>query len=77
MSSVEKTTLYLPGGLHRELQMAARRSGRPQAELVRVALQEYLDRMRRPKLSSIGAGEDPELAGKDTEQWLEREWAAR
>jgi predicted transcriptional regulator len=74
---VDKTSLYLPDELHRELQMAARRSGRPQAELIRVALQEYLRGMSAPKLSSIGAGKDTDLAGRDTEEWLEGEWAAR
>jgi predicted transcriptional regulator len=72
---MDKTTLYMPDDLHRGLQTAAKQSGRSQAELVREAVREYLSRMARPTLTSIGSGEDPGLAGKDTEDWLDKEWA--
>jgi predicted DNA-binding protein len=74
MSAVEKTTLYLPEDLQRALRTEARRSGRPQAELVRDALRAYLGDRAKPKLRSIGAGEDSELSGRDSESWLAREW---
>lgn len=77
MQVMDKTTLYMPTALHRGLQAAAKQSGRSQAELVREALREYLERMVGPTLASIGSGEDHGLAGKDTEEWLEKEWAAR
>jgi predicted DNA-binding protein len=76
-TQMDKTTLYMPDDLHRGLQIAAKQSGRPQAELVREALREYLNRLARPTLASIGSGDDTGLAGKDTEDWLEREWATR
>src|SRR5206468_1651199 len=43
---MEKTTLYLPKELQRELRETARREGRPQAALVREALDTYLLELR-------------------------------
>jgi plasmid stability protein len=71
---MEKTTLYLPEDLQRALRTEARRTGRPQAELVRDALRTYLGSRGKPRLRSIGAGEDAELSGRDSESWLSREW---
>lgn len=67
----EKITLYLPRELHRALKEAARQEGRPQAELVRGALEEYLGKRPRPSIGSIGAGEDEELSASRSEDWLE------
>lgn len=74
---MNKTTLYLPDELHLGVQTAAKQSGKSQAELVREAVRDYLGRMARPTLTSVGSGEDAGLAGKDTEDWLDKEWAAR
>lgn len=74
---VEKTTLYLPSELQRALQEQARRSGRPQAELVREALRSYLQGIAPPRPRSIGLGEDDQLAARDSEAWLERAWGRR
>lgn len=74
---VEKTTLYLPADLQRALQEQARRSGRPQAELVREALRAYLEGTASPRPRSLGLGEDAGLSGRDSEAWLERQWSAR
>jgi predicted DNA-binding protein len=76
-SGVEKTTLYLPRDLQRALREEARRSGRPQAELVRDALRAYLERRERPRARSIGIAADGRLAAGDIEAWLEREWDPR
>ncbi len=74
---VEKTTLYLPGELQRALRDEARRSGRPQAALVRDALRAYLSSRTRPSLTSLGLGEDPELSAREAEEWLDTEWSRR
>lgn len=74
---MEKTTVYIPEDLQRALRQAARRQGKPQAVLIRQALEEYLEKIGRPGLSSIGAGEDKELAARDTEGWLKSEWGGR
>jgi Arc/MetJ-type ribon-helix-helix transcriptional regulator len=70
----EKTTLYLPAELHRALKEHAHRSGRSQAELVREALESYLEEMAWPPPGSIGAGEDDSVSARESEDWLTREW---
>jgi hypothetical protein len=67
--TVEKTTLYLPADLQRALREASRRTGRPQAELIRQALYGYLEHERRPRPRYA-----PDVSGRDAEAWLEREW---
>lgn len=74
---MEKTTLYLPSDLQRALQEQARRSGRPQAELVREALRSYLEAAASPKPRSLGLGADAELSARDSEAWLARQWGVR
>ena len=74
---MEKTTLYLPTDLQRALQEQARRSGRPQAELVREALRTYLEGAAAPRPSSLGLGEDTELSARESKEWLARRWGER
>jgi hypothetical protein len=74
---MEKTTLYLPTELQRALKDAARRSGRPQADLVRDALTEYLAKQPQPSPRSIGLGNDPALDARRLEEILDREWGGR
>lgn len=74
---MQKTTLYLTAEIQRGLKEMAKRKGRPQAELIRTALAEYLEKSGRPTLRSIGAGEDSELEARDAERWLESEWGGR
>lgn len=71
---MEKTTVHLTLELHRALKTAARREKRPQAEVLRSALEEYLEREEHPLPLSLGLGEDEELSGADSEAWLEAEW---
>ena len=52
---VEKTTVYIDEPSKRELEALARRLGRPQAELLREALIEYLERQKRPTLPTFVA----------------------
>ena len=71
---MEKTTLYLPADLQHRLRAEARRRGRPQAELVRDALDAYLRRRKRPLPRFIGIVDDPGFDARDTDEWLDREW---
>jgi Arc/MetJ-type ribon-helix-helix transcriptional regulator len=71
---MEKTTVYLPGDLHRALKEVARAERRAQAEVLRQALEEYLGRRERPRLRSVGVGEDKELSGAESEDWLRARW---
>lgn len=52
---VDKTTVYIDQPTKRELEALAKRLGRPQAELLREALTQYLDRQKRPSLPSFVA----------------------
>lgn len=57
MSSLSKTTLYLPERDYRTLKALARRQGRSAAELVREAVAEYAQRHGGRRLPrSLGAG---------------------
>jgi predicted transcriptional regulator len=67
---MDKTTLYLPAELRRALADHARRTKRPQAAIVRDAIAAYVGSEPRAKLRSIGAGEDPELSGAASEDYL-------
>src|SRR5437870_4154035 len=74
VDSMEKTTLYLPPDLQRELREAANRAGRSQADVIRDAIRRYLEDVPRPKPRSFGAGEDAELTGRASEDWLRERW---
>jgi hypothetical protein len=74
---MHKTTLYLPEATRRQLRDMARRTGQPQADLVRQALDRYLNAEASPLPKSIGAGEDSELSGRDAEDWLRANWRPR
>lgn len=57
MSTLTKTTLYLPEADYRRLKALARREGRATAELVREAVAEYARRRGGTRLPrSLGAG---------------------
>lgn len=71
---MEKTTLYLPAELSLALKESARRSGRPQAQLIREALDAYLAQQPQPRPRSLAMGKDAKLAAKDSEAWLEQNW---
>jgi hypothetical protein len=73
---MKKTTLYLPDELQLLLKEAARRTGQSEATVVREALARYLEQIPRPLPQSIGAGEDPEVAARDSEDWLRAHWDA-
>ncbi len=75
--SMTKTTLYLPASLQRELRDEAKRSGRPQADLVREALTAYLAGRPRRLPRSIGVARDGTLPARETEEWLRAQWGSR
>jgi|HubBroStandDraft_4_1064222.scaffolds.fasta_scaffold1578188_2 hypothetical protein len=71
---MEKTTLYLEPELHRQLQDAARRQKRPQAQLIREAVAAYLAAQTPPWPRSIGMGEDGEIPASEIKDWLRANW---
>ena len=72
-----KTTLCLPADLRQRLKDASRRTGSPQAALVREALDRYLTATPPPLDTSIGAGDDPNLEARDAKHWLRERWTDR
>ena len=74
---MNKTTLYLPDGTRRRLRDFARRTGRRQAEVIREAVERFLDAEPAPVPTSIGSGEDDLLRGRETEDWLREHWRPR
>jgi predicted DNA-binding protein len=74
---VEKTTLYLPGDLQAALRVLAQRTGRPQAALIREALERYVAGQERPRFASRGAAQDGTLTGEDAKAWVHERWAER
>jgi predicted transcriptional regulator len=74
---MEKTTIYLPEDLHRALREAACAENKAQAEVIRRALEEYLERRERALPLSIGLEQDSGLSGAGSEAWLEAEWGRR
>jgi hypothetical protein len=77
MPSMTRTTVYFPLELQRELRDEARRSGTPQAELIRAAVEAFLRSRTRPVPRSIGVAESGALPARDTEAWLRQAWEAR
>lgn len=73
---MEKTTLYLPSRLQADLRAIARRTGRPQAALIRDALEAYVAGQEQPWPTSIGIEADGSMDGADVEGWLADEWEA-
>lgn len=71
---MDKTTIYIPTTLHVELKAIARRSGRPQSEVIREALAAYVEQQERPWPKSIGMAEEGSVSGADYEDWLAEHW---
>jgi predicted DNA-binding protein len=74
MAAMEKTTMYLPPEMHRRLEEAAKRSGQAQADIIREALQVWLDNQEQPTLRSLGAAKSNEITGRTARAWLRKNW---
>jgi predicted transcriptional regulator len=73
---MEKTTLYLPDDVQRRLRELSRRQHRPQAELIREAVAQYLAGQEHPWPKSIGAAEsDGSVPGGKASEWIDQEWS--
>ena len=73
---MKRTTVFLPEDLELLLQETARRKRRPQAEIVREALAQYLHTEARPWPRSIGMGDDPDrsVTSENAKQWVREQW---
>lgn len=74
---MEKTTVYLPVSLQERLRTAARREGRSQAQLVREAIEEHLERGARDIPNIVAMfDEAPRVTSDDVKARIRREWRA-
>ena len=71
---MDKTTLYLPPELNQALRDIARRTGRAEDDVIRAALQAYLEQQSRPSLRSLGVVNNPDVSAADDEAWLRAHW---
>jgi predicted transcriptional regulator len=71
---MEKTTVCLQKELRVALKDIARRTGRPQAALIRDAIATYVAQQERPWPKTIGMGESGIVSGADSEDWLRENW---
>ncbi|HSO28828.1 MAG TPA: CopG family transcriptional regulator [Candidatus Sulfomarinibacteraceae bacterium] len=74
---MEKTTLYLTEELQAELRALARSRGRPQAELIRDALAEYVARAERPWPRSIGIVSSGAVPAREAKARVRELWDER
>lgn len=73
---MDKTTIYLPTDLHESLKELARRTGRPQAALIREAVEAYVveNEAQPPWPKTIGMFPEISVASTEVEDWLEKNW---
>ncbi|GAC1327929.1 MAG: hypothetical protein NVS2B16_22420 [Chloroflexota bacterium] len=73
---MKRTTIFLTDDLEQMLQETARRTHRPQAEIVRDALSQYLRAQPRPWPRSIGVGSnaEPSVTSENVKEWVRDRW---
>lgn len=73
---MEKTTVYLTREQQEALGELSRRSGRPQAHLIREALAVYLVEHPAPRLrpNSWGSVADGSVSSEQVDDWLAENW---
>lgn len=73
---MKRTTIFLTDDLEQLLQETARRTHRPQAEIVRDALSQYLLAQPRPWPRSIGVGShtEPAVTSENVKEWVRTRW---
>lgn len=72
---MQKTTVYLPEGLARDLRELSARTGRSQADLIRTAVHDLVSGQGRPRPRSVGLIDDPDGPPASTsKQWVKAQW---
>lgn len=83
MDSSDRTTISLPGSLHRRLRYEAARGNRPVSAVVRDALERYLGEQEPvplPEFTGVGEGDGTDLRGRVKEaigEEVERKFSGR
>lgn len=68
--AMEKTAVYLMPGTLERLHHASKRHGMPQAEIIRQAVEQFLDNDDIPEMRSIGIASSDEITGRTAKAWL-------
>lgn len=73
---MKRTTIFLTDELEQGLHEVARRRQRPQAEILREALSQYLQAQERPWPRSVGMGSDsdPSVTSNNIKEWVREQW---
>ncbi len=73
---MKRTTIFLTDDLEHLLQETARRTRRPQAEIVRDALTQYLQAQPRPWPRSIGMADNANrsVTSENVKDWVREGW---
>ena len=74
MDAMERTTVYFPASLRKRVADLSRRMEKPQAQILRDAVEAYVDQQSRPPMRSIGSVSDPTISGAESEEFLRRNW---
>ncbi len=74
---MKKTTIYLEEDVLAEIKLTARSEGRPEAEIFREAVRDYLERRRAELPSIFGKGSGGTIRGAESEDWLIENWHQR
>jgi len=70
----QKTALTVPEDLREILSGATAYTGRPEASILREAIETYLRNFERPVLCSPGVGEDTEVSSDNVKDWLRQNY---
>lgn len=71
---MQKTTLYLPDTLNQQLKVEAKRQNKSQAELMREALEGYIQSRPRTLPRSLGLADDAGVSAAESEDWIHGRW---
>jgi len=72
--SMKKTTLYLEEEVLAEIKLTSRSEGRSEAEILREAIDDYLERRRSALPSIFGQGVGTKFTAAESEDWLRENW---
>jgi predicted transcriptional regulator len=71
---MERTTVYLPTELKVSIKAAARRQGSSEAQLIRDALEHYVQESERPWPKSFGSVARADVQAEEVDEWLAENW---
>jgi hypothetical protein len=72
--AMKKVTIYLNEDLAFAIKDIATQESRPEAEIIREGLAQYVARQKRPLPSFVGIASEATVQGKDDEAYLEEHW---